>query len=72
LERATDMEDYMRQVSILLKKTVEPPNFRLNQFLSLKNSILNENQSFSDYPLWYKVPHTISLVFSDPIAQLEA
>ncbi|XP_011689210.1 PREDICTED: uncharacterized protein LOC105450842 isoform X2 [Wasmannia auropunctata] len=62
LEKATDMEDYMRQVSVLLKKTVEPSNFRLNQFLS-KNSIPDGNRSSSDYPLWYKEPHNISLIF---------
>ncbi|TGZ47043.1 Uncharacterized protein DBV15_03041 [Temnothorax longispinosus] len=71
LERATDAEDYMRQVSVLLKKTVEPPDFRLNQLPS-RNSIPNGSRSSSDYPLWYKEPHKISLVFSNPIAQLKA
>ncbi|KYM96792.1 hypothetical protein ALC62_12584 [Cyphomyrmex costatus] len=70
LEKATNMEDYTRQVSVLLKKTVEPPNFRLNQLLS-KNSIPNGTQSSSDYPLWYKEPHKLSLVFSNPIAKLK-
>ncbi|XP_039313683.1 uncharacterized protein LOC105194967 [Solenopsis invicta] len=70
LERATDAVDYMRQVSVLLRKTVEPPNFRLNQLLS-KDSIPNASRSSSDYPLWYKEPK-ISLVFSNPIAQLKA
>lgn len=65
------MEDYMRQVSVFLKKTVEPPNFKLNQLLP-KNSIPNGIQSSSDYPLWYKEPHKLSLVFSNPIAQLKA
>ncbi|XP_077260071.1 uncharacterized protein LOC143896242 [Temnothorax americanus] len=71
LERATDAEDYMRQVSVLLKKTVEPPDFRLNQLPS-RNSIPNGSRSSSDYPLWYKEPHKISLVFSNPIAQFKA
>ncbi|KYN18802.1 hypothetical protein ALC57_08878 [Trachymyrmex cornetzi] len=70
LEKVTNMEDYMRQVSVLLKKTVEPPNFKLNQLLS-KNSIPNGTQSSSDYPLWYKEPHKLSLIFSNPIAQLK-
>ncbi|XP_011866879.1 PREDICTED: uncharacterized protein LOC105561481 [Vollenhovia emeryi] len=68
LERVTDTEDYMRQVSVLLKKTVEPPDFRLNQLPS-RNSIPNGSRSASDYPLWYKEPHKISLVYSNPIAQ---
>ncbi|EGI62231.1 PREDICTED: uncharacterized protein LOC105149320 [Acromyrmex echinatior] len=71
LEKATNMKDYMRQVSVLLKKTVEPPNFKLNQ-LPPKNSIPNGTQSSSDYPLWYKEPYKLSLVFSNPIAQLKA
>ncbi|XP_071568547.1 uncharacterized protein [Temnothorax nylanderi] len=71
LEKATDEEDYIRQVSVLLKKTVEPPDFRLNQLPS-RNSIPNGSRSSSDYPLWYKEPHKISLVFSNPIAQLKA
>ncbi|XP_032685021.1 uncharacterized protein LOC116850626 [Odontomachus brunneus] len=71
LERASDTEDYARQVSTLLKETVEPPNFRLNPFLS-ENSIPSGGRRISDYPLWYKEPHEIPLVFSNPIAQLDA
>ncbi|XP_036147602.1 uncharacterized protein LOC118647237 [Monomorium pharaonis] len=69
LERAMDAEDYARQVSVLLRKTVEPPDFRLNQLLS-KDSIPNASRSSSDYPLWYKEPK-ISSVFSNPIAQFK-
>ncbi|KAM0726410.1 hypothetical protein ACS0PU_007594 [Formica fusca] len=56
LERTTDMEDYARQISAFLKETVEPPNFRLNPFLS-ENSIPDGSRRFSRYPFWYKEPH---------------
>lgn len=71
LERASDTEDYTRQVSTLLKETVEPPNFRLNPFPS-ENSIPNGSRGISDYPLWYKEPHEIPLMFSNPITQPDA
>ncbi|XP_014486070.1 PREDICTED: uncharacterized protein LOC106750319 [Dinoponera quadriceps] len=70
LERASDIEDYARQVSALLKETVEPPNFRLDPFLS-ENSIPNGSRRIPDYPLWYKEPHDIPLVFSNSTAQLD-
>ncbi|XP_020300625.1 uncharacterized protein LOC109864121 [Pseudomyrmex gracilis] len=69
LERITDAKDYARQVSILLKETVEPPNFKLNSLLS-ENSI--PDRRCSDYPLWYKEPHEAPLAFSNPNAQLDA
>ncbi|EFN65018.1 hypothetical protein EAG_02535, partial [Camponotus floridanus] len=56
LERAIDTEDYARQISAFLKETVEPPNFRLNPFLS-ENSIPDGSRRFSRYPSWYKEPH---------------
>ncbi|EFN83504.1 hypothetical protein EAI_15439 [Harpegnathos saltator] len=71
LQRASDTGNYARQVSTLLKETVEPPNFRLSPFLS-ENSIPNGSRGISDYPLWYKKPHEIPLVFSNPIAQADA
>ncbi|XP_050451735.1 uncharacterized protein LOC126851628 [Cataglyphis hispanica] len=56
LERTTDTEDYARQISVFLQETVEPPNFKLNPFLS-ENSIPDGRRRFSRYPFWYKEPN---------------
>ncbi|KAL6437163.1 hypothetical protein ACFW04_005027 [Cataglyphis niger] len=57
LERTTDTEDYARQISIFLKETVEPPNFKLNPKFLSENSIPDGRRRFSRYPFWYKEPN---------------
>lgn len=67
LEQATDMKDYTRQVSTLLQKTVEPPNFKLHQLIS-DNSMFDTKRRFLNYyPSWYKEPSKVPLLFSNSV-----
>lgn len=62
LERTAGTEDYARQVSALLEETVEPAHFKLHS-LPTENSIPDGRYNPTGFPLWYKEPYKIPLVF---------
>lgn len=63
LERTAGTEEYARQVSDLLEEIAEPAHFKLRS-LPNENSIPDGRYSPSGYPLWYKDPYKMPLVFS--------
>ena len=62
LERTAGTKEYARQVSALLEETVEPAHFKLHS-LPTENSIPDGRYNPTGFPLWYKEPYKMPLVF---------